>query len=264
MIDKIMEPIEGITTTISCPCCGGYSLEPFEETFDIQGNVVAMQICLVCCAIINRSSLDRLAASPGTLRGAQTDMLSVAYPVGDNFGSELEKEIEVHRGSLDLFRTRAVPDVDPRQLVLAEIGIGRGTLLRSAANLFGRCYGIDLAFHLFQETVDYLSVPDNIVLLESLSNVPEPVDVVVAWHSFEHVPRLHDLVATIYTVLKSRGWLFFQVPLYRSNYVVESHYTFLNQRAVAVLAEIEKFRVVETWTDHTNAFLTALLQKADD
>jgi hypothetical protein len=264
MIDTTLEHTTATTTAITCPCCGGWSLEPFEETFDIQGNVVAMQICLVCCAIVNRSSLDRVVAAPGTLHGAQTDMLRVVYPVGDDFSFKLEREVEVHSASLDLFISRAIPDADPRQLVLAEIGIGRGTLLRSAAELFARCYGIDLAFDLFQETVDYLRVPDNIVLLESLSNIPESPHVVVAWHSFEHVLRLHDLVATIYSVLKPQGWLFFQVPLYRPNYVVESHYTFLNQRAVTVLAEIEKFRVVETWTDHANAFLTALLQKADD
>jgi SAM-dependent methyltransferase len=262
MTDKVLEHTEATTTAITCPCCGGSSLEPFEETCDIQGNVVAMEICLVCCAIVNRSSLDRVAAAPGMLRGAQTDMLKVVYPVGDDFSSKLEREIELHSASLDLFRRRAIPDADQRQVVLAEIGIGRGTLLRSAANLFGRCYGIDLSFDLFRETVDYLGVPDNIILLEALSNIPESPDVVVAWHSLEHVPRLHDLVASIYTVLKPQGWLFFQVPLYRPNYVVESHYTFLNQRAVAVLAEIEKFRVVETWSDHTNAFLTALLQKA--
>jgi SAM-dependent methyltransferase len=264
MIDETLELAEATITRVTCPCCGGWSLEPFEDTFDIHGNIVAMHICLVCSAIVNRSSLERIRAAPDTLRGAQTDRLSMVYPVGNDFGDMLKKEVEIHTANLDLFRTRAIPNVDPRQLIVAEIGIGRGTLLRSAAALFGRRYGVDLAFGLFHETVDYLHVPENVVLLESIAHAPEPLDVVVAWHSFEHVLRLHELVATIRGALKPGGWLFFQVPLYRPDYVVESHYTFLNQRAVAVIAEIERFGVVEMWTDYANAFLTALLQKYDD
>jgi hypothetical protein len=253
-----------IGATITCPCCGGWPLEPFEDTLDIDGNVVNIHICLVCSAIVNHSSVERIYAVPEGLREAQTECLGVAYPVSDRFREVLGKEVELYSATLDFFREHAIPNADPRKLISAEIGIGRGSLLRASAVRFERCYGIDLAFALLRETVKHLGLPENIVLLESITHVPEPVDVAFAWHSLEHVPRLHDLVADIRNSLKPGGWLFFQVPLYRPNYVVGSHYTFLNRRAVTVLAEIERYRVVGMWTDHETAFLTVLLQRPED
>src|SRR5262245_39095922 len=132
MIEETLERAAVTTSGVTCSCCGGWSLEPFEETLGIDGNIMVMQICLVCSAIVNRSSLDRIYAAPDALHDAQTDGLKIAYPAGDDFADVLRKEVEVHASSLDLFRARAIPNVDPRQLVFAEIGIGRGTLLRSA------------------------------------------------------------------------------------------------------------------------------------
>jgi len=264
MSEQAVDIYGTIGATITCPCCGGWSLEPFEDTLDIDGNVVNIHICLVCSALINQSSIERIYAAFDKLRDAQTECLGVAYPAGDRFSEILRKEIELCTATLDFFRDHALPNADPRKIICAEIGFGRGSLLRASASRFERCYGIDLAFALFRETVEYLGLPENVVLLASIAHVPEPVDVVFAWHSFEHVPRLHDLVAEIRNSLKPGGWLYFQVPLYRPNYIVESHYTFLNKRAVTVLAEIERYCVIGMWTDLENAFLTVLLQKTDD
>ena len=263
-MEKAVDLPGGPGTAVSCPCCGGLSLELFEDTLDIDGNIVGVQICLVCCAIVNRSSLERLIAAPETLHDAQTKYLSAAYSIGHHFSDTLEREVESHRRTLDFFLTQTSTDTSAPEMIAAEIGIGRGTLLRAAAAVFKRCYGIDLAYDLFDKTVDHLAVPDNVVLLESLNHVPEPLDLVLAWHSLEHVPRLHDLVAAIRDRLKPRGYLFFQVPLYRPNYIVESHYTFLNRRAVSVLAELERFRVVDMWTDHDRSCITCLLQKPEE
>ena len=251
----------GPGTDITCPCCGGLSLEMFEDTLDIENNIVGIQICLVCSALINRSSLERLISAPDKLRESQTAQLGKVYVIGHHFDETLEQEIQAHRRTLDFFIEQALKENDPGELISAEIGIGRRSLLRAAAPLFRRCYGIDLAYTLFETTTDYLPVPANVVLLEAITHVPEPIDVVFAWHSFEHVPRLHDLVAAIRSALKPGGYLFFQIPLYRPNHVVESHYTFLNRRAVAVLAELEQLQVVEMWTDHPRACLTCLLRK---
>jgi 2-polyprenyl-3-methyl-5-hydroxy-6-metoxy-1,4-benzoquinol methylase len=246
---------------ITCPCCGGLALELFEDTLDIDNNIVGIQICIICSAIVNRSSLERVISVPDELRDKQTAQLNKVYAIGHHFGETLEHEVEAHRHTLDFFIDKAIKKTNPEKLVSAEIGIGRGTLLRAAAPLFKRCYGIDLAYTLLETTTDYMPVPNNVVLLDAITNVPEPVDVVFAWHSFEHVPRLHDLIAAVRSVLKAGGYLFFQVPLYRPNHIVESHYTFLNRRAVAVLAELELFEVVDMWTDHPRACLTCLLRK---
>lgn len=249
---------------ITCPCCGGWSLELFEDTMDVAGNIVSMEICLVCSALVNRSSLELLMAAPEQLRDAQTAHLADAYPVGHDLSAVLEHEIEMHRETLHFFASQALAQSDAAELVYAEIGIGRGTLLHPAAALFRRCYAIDITYELFETTSKNLPVPDNVVLLNSITHVPEPIDVVFAWHSFEHVPRLHDLVSAVRTALKPGGYLFFQVPLYRPSHFFASHYTFLNRRAIAVLAEIERFRVVNMWTDHPRAYLTGLLQKPAD
>jgi SAM-dependent methyltransferase len=252
-------PAAGIT--VACPCCGGMSLELFEDTLDIENNIVAVDICLACSALVNRSSLERLLAAPEKLRDLQTKDLANVYPIGRHVHAELEQELGAHRNTLDFFRAQALPGVEPATLTYAEIGIGRGTLIRSAAMLFKKCYAVDLDYALFEATRDHLIVPQNIVLLNAIEHVPEPIDVVVACHSLEHVPRLNDLVSAIRAVLKPGGHLFFQVPLYRPSHLMDCRYVFLNRRAVTVLADIECFEVAGLWTDHARACLTGLLRK---
>jgi len=260
MIQSV-EPAAERHVTVACPCCGGLSLEAFEDTLDIDGNIIEVEICLVCSALINRSSLERHLTAPETLRETQTTGLANVYPIHRDIRAELEREIVIHRGTLDFFLTHAAPDRDPARMTMAEIGIGRGTFIRSAAQIFEKCYAIDLAYDVFEATREHLPVPQNIVLLEAFENVPEPLDVVVAWHSLEHIPRLYDLIAAIRSALNPGGHLFFQVPLYRPNHLVESHYVLLNRRAIAILAEVERFELVGMWTDHSNACITGLLRK---
>lgn len=256
-----IESTQTPTVAVACPCCGGLSLELFEDTLDIEGKIIGVEICLVCSALVNRSSLERLAVTPQSLREVQTSELANVYPINSRIHATLEQEIGTHRETIDFFLAEAVPDRDPAKLVYAEIGIGRGTFIRSAAAVFQKCYAIDLAFDLFEATRDQLPVPDNIVLLESINHAPEPLDVVVAWHSLEHVPKLYELVAEIRAALRPGGHLFFQVPLYRPNHVVDSHYLFLNRRSVAILAELEEFELAGIWMDHHRACMTGLLRK---
>ena len=260
MTDQSTEATMKAAPPVACPCCGGLSLEIFEDTPDIDGNIVTVQICLVCSALVNRSSLEHLLAAPENLREAQTGGLTEVYPIGRHIHAELEDEVGTHRNTLDFFLEQAGAG-DPSRQVYAEIGIGRGAMIRSAAALFQRCYAIDLDFALFEATREHLAVPPNIALFNAIDHVPEPIDVVFAWHALEHVPRLYELIAAIRTTLKPGGHLFFQVPLYRPNHLVGSHYVFLNRRAVAVLAEIERFELVGLWTDHPRACLTGLLRR---
>jgi 2-polyprenyl-3-methyl-5-hydroxy-6-metoxy-1,4-benzoquinol methylase len=254
-------PTAGIT--VACPCCGGLSMALFEDTLDVEGNITTVEICLVCSALLNRSSLQRLAAQPETLREVQTGHLSTVYPLERDAHAALQQEVGAHRTTLDFFLGQAAPERRPAELVCAEIGIGRGTFIRTAAELFHKCYAIDLSYEVFEGTRDLLAVPDNIFLLESIDHLPEPVDVVIAWHSLEHLPRLYEMVEKIRSALNPGGHLFIQVPLYRPDHLVDSHYTFLNRRAIAVLAELERFDVVGLWTDHPRACLTGLLRKPD-
>ncbi len=260
-MDESGETMPGAENAVACPCCGGLSLEIFEDTLDIDKNIVIVQICLVCSALVNRSSLEHFLGSPEYLREVQTGRLSNVYPIGRHIHAELEQEVGAHHHTLEFFLGQAAPDFDPRQLVYAEIGIGRGTMIRSAAAMFKKCYAVDLDFDLFEATREHLTVPQNILLLNAIDHVPEPVDVVLAWHSLEHVPRLCDLVAAIRSVLRPGGYFFFQVPLYRPKHLVESHYVFLNRRAVAVLAEMERFQLIGLWTDHPRDCLTGLMRK---
>lgn len=246
---------------INCPCCGGYTLELFEDTLDIDGNVTAVEICLVCSALVNRSSLQQFVTSPENLVEQQTGRLRMVYPVGRHVHDTLEREMEAFRETLDFFLAQTGNGTAPSSQTYAEIGVGRGMLVRSAAELFARCYAIDLDFALFEATREHIAVPENVFLLNAIDHLPEPVDVVMAWHSLEHVPRLYDLVSSIRNALRPGGHLFFQVPLYRPAHLVESHYVFLNRRSIAVLAEIEGFELVDLWTDHPRACLTGLLRK---
>ncbi len=264
----LMNPDGGVGETASCPNCGGLSFEMFEDILDVDGRIALIEICQACSALVNRVSLEKLQREGESVREIQAAELREVYPANPNevaFGATLEEEVPHFRDVLSFFLRKAEIERPASELVSAEIGIGRGTLLRAAAQVFHKAYGTDIDFELFNATASQLAVPDNVVLIESLSHLPEPVDVVLAWHTLEHIPRLHDLVAAIRLLLKPGGHLFFQVPLYRPENVVDSHYTFMNRRSISVLAEIQRFELVDIWTDHSRHFMTTIMRKpADD
>lgn len=260
-----MNPEGAVGEFTSCPNCGGLAFELFEDILDVDGKIAVIEICEACSALVNRGALEHLQRDTEAMRQAQVLELRDVYPSDPNqvaFGATLEEEIPHFLDVIDFFVKKTGQEEKRRSLVSAELGIGRGTLLRAAAQVFERSYGTDIDFTLFDNTKSQLAVPDNVILLETLVNLPEKVDVILAWHTFEHVPRLHDLVATARQLLKPEGHIFFQVPLYRPENVVESHYTFMNRRSVAVLAEMEGFEIVDIWTDHNRHFLTSILRKS--
>jgi len=259
-----MNPEGKVGIRASCPNCAGLSFAVFEDILDVDGKIAVIEICLACSALVNRRALEVLRDDPAAMHKAQVTELRKVYPADPKqvaFGLNLEQEIPHCLDVLDFFTTKAELPRPTKDLVSAEIGIGRGTLLRASAQVFGKSYGTDVDFGLFEQTRTQLPVPDNVVLLESLAHLPEPVDVILAWHTLEHIPRLHDWVATARLLLKPGGHLFFQVPLYRPENVVDSHYTFMNRRSVSVLAEMERLEVVDIWTDHYRHFLTSILRK---
>ena len=259
-----MNPEGTVGESTSCPNCGSLSFEPFEDILDVDGKIALIEICQACCALVNRGAIEHLQSDAESMRQAQVLELREVYPIDPHekaFGATLEEELPHFLDVLNFFIRKAEIARPPSELISAEMGIGRGTLLRASAQVFGRSYGTDIDFALFETTKTQLAVPDNVVLIESISHLPEMVDVILAWHTFEHIPRLHDVVATARLLLKPGGHLFFQVPLYRPENVVESHYTFMNRRSVAVLAEIQRLDIVDIWTDHNRDFLTAILRK---
>ena len=262
-----MNPEGAVGDHASCPNCGGMSFEMFEDILDVDGKVAIIEICLACSALVNRGAIERLQRDAELMRQAQVLELRDVYPVDPHevaFGATLEEEIPHFLRTLEFFIRKAEIEQPAKELVSAEIGIGRGTLLRACGQMFGKAYGTDIDLTLFDGTRADLPVPDNVVLIESLSHLPEPVDAILAWHTLEHIPRLHDLVANARLLLKPGGHLFFQVPLYRPENVVDSHYTFMNRRSVSVLAELEGFELVDIWTDHARHFLASILRKPLD
>ena len=254
-----MNPDGKVGEHASCPNCGGLSFEPFEDVLDASGRVALIEICLACSALVNRGAIERVLREAASGRGAQVPDLHPAA-----FGGTLEEETSHFLRTLELFVGRAGIGRPMKELVSAEIGIGRGILLRAAAQLFARAYGTDADFARFEGTRGSLAVPGNVVLIESLSHLPEPADVILAWHTLERIPRLHDVVATVRLLLKPGGHFIFQVPLYRAEKMDNSRYMFMNRRSVAVLAELEGFEVVDMTTDHGRHFLSAVFRKPRD
>jgi SAM-dependent methyltransferase len=262
-----MNPDGVVGDRASCPNCAGLSFDLFEDILDIDGAIAIIEICQACSALVNRGAIEHLQQHAESMHRAQVAELREVYPIDPRevaFGATLEEEIPHFLEVLNFFLTKADIARPPTELISAEIGIGRGTLLRAAGKVFGKSYGTDIDFSLFDATTTHLPVPDTVILLESLSHLPEPVDVILAWHTLEHIPRLHDLIAAARLLLKPGGHLYFQVPLYRPENVVESHYTFMNRRSVSVLAEMQRLDVVDIWTDHNRHFLTSILRKPAD
>jgi SAM-dependent methyltransferase len=240
--------------TIVCPCCGNSSLEEFEDALHVEGHEIRIHICIVCCALVNQWELEQALSTTETEHEIQ-----MTSPGPESY-SDLEQHVKMYQQTLR-FLLKALPSVNPAQSTFAQIGVGQGAAVRAAADLFKKCYAIDHDFSMFEAARSHLEMPDEVLCVNSIEHLFDPVDIVACWRSFERMPRLYDVIVQIRSALRPGGYLCFKAPLYRPNHLFKGIYTFFNYQTVTVLASLHGFDVVDISTDYSNALLQAILRK---
>jgi SAM-dependent methyltransferase len=242
--------------TIVCPCCGNSSLESYEDALHVEGHEISIHICLVCCALVNRSELEQVQKPTETESTIQ--MTSPGLESLDDLEQHIKMYQQTYRFLLD-----TLISVNPAQSIFVQIGVGEGASVRAAAKLFKKCYAIDRDFSIFEATRAHLEIPSEVLYLNSIEPIYEPIDMVVCWHSLERMPQLYNVIPQIRSALRPGGYLLFKAPLYRPNHLFKGIYTFFNYQTVTVLAEHHGFDIVDISTDYTHALLQAVLRRPD-
>jgi hypothetical protein len=210
---------------------------------------------------VNRTALEDDVQRGDAVLEIQQDNLECVYPPESQ--AQILQAIEINRGIVEFFREQSQLGGHLQDMVSLEFGIGRGYLLLAASQAFKRSYGTDLRPDIFEKTVEVVGKPGNVQVVTDCREIAEPVDVIFLWHVMEHLSSASNFLNYTKSFMPKGGYIFLQVPLYRPQYVVRSHYTFFNHRAITVMARSSGFVTEGIWHDVAHSFMTCLLRTTE-
>jgi 2-polyprenyl-3-methyl-5-hydroxy-6-metoxy-1,4-benzoquinol methylase len=171
---------------------------------------------------------------------------------------QLLEEIKKNEDNLNVIIS--IFNVDSLGSNFLDFGPGRGCSSIAASSLFKNVFSLDLHQQPMKNTLKLLNPINNIFLLNSIDQANVPIDFFYAWHSIEHLPNAFIFFEKIKKYLSSEALIAIQMPLFRPEYVIDSHYLFPNITTIEKLSGIWGFNCHKILIDYTNSFITALLK----
>jgi len=144
--------------------------------------------------------------------------------------------------------------------IAVDFGAGRGVMAAAAASFFTESWALDLSIDVLKRCADSYSLK-NLHVTDNMADLPASVDVVIAWHTIEHLPDALGVMTSLADRLAPQGALFWQVPIYRPEYVVDTHFTFFNEFSARSICERAGLSFTGIWEDLANGFITVLARK---
>ncbi|HHN73988.1 MAG TPA: class I SAM-dependent methyltransferase [Acidobacteria bacterium] len=233
---------------VECPVCTAGALKDLELRRSLSGRQVRIALCPECLVLVNTDS-DR------SERLQQEGSRSF-------YGLSPEQIAELPRALVDaanLVRSLLPAGwTDLREKTFLEFGSGRGLLPIAAAHLgFARSWGVDLNLETFEQVSRHLPVPGSVRMVRELDVVEGAVDLVVLWHTLEHIPRPAVLLRRLAERTRVEGWIVVQVPQYCPEYICETHHHFYTEPALTRVLEAAGYAPERVAYDLDNAFIAA-------
>ncbi|MDE2301450.1 MAG: methyltransferase domain-containing protein [Sphingomonadales bacterium] len=177
------------------------------------------------------------------------------YDVGMN-EERVSEELEINRGMISGF----MPFVNDRSLYV-EIGCGLGFLTRAASPYFEQCIGLDLEVET-AESID-CQIPNVKFELHDnfLGRFTGNISALAAWHVLEHLPEPHGMLGDLFSKISRSGIFFGQVPLFKTDYVMDAHYIFYDEVSLCKLTRPHGFVPLYMQRDEGNSFLSFCFRK---
>lgn len=242
----------------ACPCCGVQaSLVTYEIVRDVEGDLARIALCQSCLALFN-------LAAYSALNDTRADMMQGGdFYNAHGFGGEdhLAAVQNAEDNIVGYFLRRT--GFDPNDHVYCEIGIGRGYSSVAATRQFKAVYGLDFDLGNVRRVCGEIGWPANMHIGRSLEEVDEPIDLLVGWHALEHIPQPLAFLKEARGRMTTGSYFFFQVPLFRPEYIVRSHHVFFNEEAMRRLMFNVSANVLEIGFDPDLACLTVIAQIVD-
>lgn len=214
-------------------------------------------MCLSCYAIINENDLVKAFEQDNYLQ-VQSDTSQNFYTVDESTISQLHEIVDSNKG-ICTFLLDVCPDL-PRESFL-DFGAGRGCLASAATSFFDRSYAAEINLKTLEACHPHLPNADRISITADYTEIEESFDAIASFHVLEHLPQMGKIVGEVVQRLRPNGAFFFQVPLLRSDYLVETHYTFMNELCARRLCSDVGLEVVGVWFDLDLDFLSCIARR---
>jgi SAM-dependent methyltransferase len=241
-------------TNLKCPVCREQKrFARFERRKGLDYEH-ELWMCLECHAVLNYDDLSA-ATSEGNFREAQSQASRNFYTVDEEALKSLQVIVESNKG-IHRFLLEQCPDLGRRTSL--DFGAGRGCLASAATDFFDRSFAVELNLQTLEQTKPFLPNNDRITIAGDVDSLKQDFDVITSFHVLEHMPDMRDVLERVIPLLVPGGAFFFQVPLLRNDYLVRTHYTFLNEPSARFLCRELGLDVVGVWFDTAYDFLSCI------
>jgi sulfotransferase family protein len=138
----------------------------------------------------------------------------------------------------------------------------------NVSGAIGQWLGLELSFpanaffsrerHYFSDVIDIQLANESLELYHDLVKLSCPVDVLFMWHVLEHLPDPTAFWLKNRNILADRAELIVQVPMYRSDYVVDAHFVFFNEQSLRMWFSRIGGNLRRVLFDEENDFVTVV------
>ena len=226
-----------------CPACKSTSYGPEH----LVGSF-ALRRCMPCDALVCVSGLEDLALNANRQTSTSEEFYA-APPTSD--------DLDAVRPILQFLKDHA-PGLPTG--VAVDFGAGRGVMAATAASFFKESWALDLSIDVLRRCAATFALP-NLHVTDDMADLPASVDAIIAWHTIEHLPDALGIMTSLAERLAPKGAIFWQVPIYRPEYVVDTHFTFFNEFSARAICERAGLSCAGIWEDLANGFITILARK---
>ena len=244
---------------LRCPCCGfSTHLKPFQMRRDFDGQITAIEVCAFCTALINRTALERAFGDRTADLKLQEDG-SVEVYGGDRDEADIRRQMEACRGTLQVLLNDARHPVARGTAI--DLGAGAGFLAAAACDYFDDVWALEINHATLGSMRSRLGLDDVLKMGRTLDEVPGKASLIMSWHALEHLPDLWSMGIEAAQKLEVGGVFYWQVPMFKDEYVVPGHYTFLNEYSASVFCERIGLSLQDVWHDMDYQFMTCVARK---
>jgi hypothetical protein len=238
-----------------CPVCTTFSTNSAAVVRDVGGS--SKTFYFTHCGVCDANFDHRIEAVNESENDEAQALVNAVFYKPSFSKTEFDKLLKINENMIAGF-TRFCRLRD----VYIEIGVGLGFLTRAAASSFGRVYGLDLEV----DTAESIGPKAGNVEFRQHQKFLETVDFEIsalcAWHVIEHFPNPQKVLLPLVARLSTKGVVFGQVPLFKSDYVCDAHFVFYSERTMITLFAQFGLYPVLLERDETNDFLTFCFRKA--
>jgi len=238
----------------TCPACAkAGTLRPNLSCLDINGEPTIIAVCAHCLVQANMTAV--IAHHDGLIDNMsnQTAARDTIYSVEVDNVDAIRKQIADNMFLTDLLATKRS---NLKSLVYLDVGYGAGYSLYAATERMGHVMGVDLYDDSIRNICAAVGEPTNLELKGDIAALSQPADVVILWHTLEHIPNCPEFIGALRTKMLPSGCILLQVPLFQPRAVVDVHFSFFGLASLRSLFFSTGFEEEDYWFDNENGFVT--------